>query len=365
MRIAVDLVFFTGTKGGTETYARSLYTALGAAYPAVELVGLLNTEFRAAPPAWFPGETVLLPVSGENRVAWALAENTLVPAAALRTGADVVHCPANFGPVLSRVPVVLTVHDLLGFRFPELVATGGARLVQSLTRTSVRGAGKLLTDSHASATDLRDYLAVPADRITVIPLAAAAGPTEVRDQRTSGARPFLLSTGNRLPHKNFDTLLRALAAIPGAERPRLVIPGSHANDPLAPLVAELGLDDDVELLGWVGPEELDTLYHDAAAYVLPSRFEGFGLPVLEAMARGCPVVCSDIPVLHEVGGEAALYTDTQDVESLASAVRRVLTDDGLRQRLVATGTAQAGRFSWDRTARATFEVLQRAAEHRR
>jgi glycosyltransferase involved in cell wall biosynthesis len=360
VRIAVDLVYFTGKKGGTETYARSLYTAIGRNHPDVELVGLLNTELRNAPPSWFPGETVNLPVSGENRVAWALAENTLVPAAARHVRADVLHCPANFGPLLSRVPVVLTVHDLLGFRFPELIP-GSARGVQLLARTSVRGARALITDSAASAADLREFLSVPSDCIEVVPLAAGDAPRASSETPKTSGRPFLLSTGNRLPHKNFAALLRALATIPRPQRPLLVLPGSHGDDPLRPLVAELGLDEDVELRGWVAADELDALYRGAMAYVLPSRFEGFGLPVLEAMSRGCPVVCSDLPVLREVGGDAALYTDTRDVRAFASTITRVLIDDGLQMRLVSAGLKQAMRFSWEQTARATYEVLRYAA----
>lgn len=365
MRVAVDLVYFTGRKGGTETYARSLYAAIGRTHPNVELVGLLNTEMRHAATDWFPGETVTLPVSGENRVAWALAENTLVPAVAWWARADVLHCPANFGPALSRTPVVLTVHDLLGFRFPELVPNGGARGVQILTRTSVRGARTILTDSEASAADLRAHLPMPPDRVEVVPLAATAQPGVAAGRGDTGGRPFLLSNGNRLPHKNFETLLRALAALPTAIRPRLVVPGSHGDDPLAPLVTNLGLRDDVELLGWVDEDKLDALYRDAAAYVLPSRFEGFGLPVLEAMTRGCPVVCSDIPVLREVGGNAALYADTRDSDALAAVIHRVLADSSLRERLRAAGLEQAGRFSWEQVADSTVAVLTRAAGERR
>lgn len=365
MRVAVDLVYFTGRKGGTETYARSLYAAIGRTHPDIELVGLVNTEMRHEKPEWFPGETVSLPVSGENRMAWALAENTLVPAAALWARADVLHCPANFGPALSRTPVVLTVHDLLSFRFPELVPNSGARGVQALTKSSVRGARTIVTDSEASAADLRAYLPAPGDRIAVVPLAATGYPGTANKRTDNVSRPFLLSSGNRLPHKNFDTLLRALAALPAAVRPRLVVPGSHDDDPLAPVVVELGLGDDVELLGWVDEDKLDALYLDAAAYVLPSRFEGFGLPVLEAMTRGCPVICSDIPVLREVGGNAALYADTRNSETLAAVINRVLADGPLRERLRTAGLEQAGRFSWEQVADSTVAVLTRAAGRQR
>lgn len=364
VRIAVDLVFYTGKKGGTESYTRSLYTEIGRRHPEIELVGLLNSELRQTPPAWFPGETVPLPVSGENRLAWAGAENTLVPAAALRAKADVLHCPANFGPVVSRVPVALTVHDLLAFRYPELVPNGGARAVQWLTRTSVRGARMLLTDSAASAADIRSCLSVGSRPIEVIPLAAPSSTApSAAAAAPSGQRPFLFSTGNRLPHKNFPVLLEALAQIPAPERPRLVIPGSHGDDPLTSLVDRLELHDDVELLGWVTTEELDRLYRTAAAYVLPSRFEGFGLPVLEAMSRGCPVVCSDIPVLREVGGDAAAYIDTRSATAVAAALRTLLRDPTELARLSAAGQGQASGFAWSRVADETVTALRRISRH--
>jgi len=354
VRIAVDLVHVTGHRGGTETYVREVLPHLAAA--GAELVGLLNRELAADPPAWLPDRTVALPVSGTNRVAWAAAVNTLVPAAARRVGADVLWCPANFGPVLSPVPVVLTVHDLLPLRHPELVA-GGARAVQLLVRTAVRGARHVIADSRATAADLTELLGVPADRVTVVPLAGPP-PVPVPPAPPAGA-PFLLSTGNRLPHKNYEVLLRALALLPPGGRPRLVVPGSDGPDPLRPLVDELGLTADVELLGWVNAVELDALYRGATAYVAPTRFEGFGLPVLEAMARGCPVVCSDIPVLREVGGAAAVYVDTTRPEPLAAALGALLADAPGRARRAEAGLAQAGRFGWDRTAAATATVLAR------
>ena len=159
--------------------------------------------------------------------------------------------------------------------------------------------------------------------------------------------------GNRLPHKNFERLLRAWALISKAERPKLVITGSHGDDPLAPLVAALDLDDDVELLGWVAEDDLADLYRGASVYVFPSLFEGFGLPVLEAMARGCPVIASDIPVLREVGGDAAVYVDALDPTAIASAVCRVIGDQDVRAEFASAGRARAVSFTWARAAAAT------------
>jgi glycosyltransferase involved in cell wall biosynthesis len=138
-----------------------------------------------------------------------------------------------------------------------------------------------------------------------------------------------------MPHKNFNRLLLAWKLIPKADRPKLVITGSHGDDPLAPLVRALELDDDVELLSWVGDDRLSELYEGASLYVLPSLFEGFGLPVLEAMARGCAVVASDLPVLREVGGDACVYVDPLDPAAVASGVRRVLGDQAVETLRVA------------------------------
>ncbi|WP_431279767.1 glycosyltransferase family 4 protein [Leifsonia poae] len=165
-----------------------------------------------------------------------------------------------------------------------------------------------------------------------------------------------------MPHKNFETLLRAVARIPQAERPRLVVTGSHGDDPLLPLVSELGIGTTTTLLGWVDDDEIERLYAEATVVVVPTLFEGFGLPVLEAMSRGCPVICSDLPVLHEVGGTAADYVDPRDPDAIAERIRRLLADPAEQSRRSAAGLGRAAQLSWSQTARLTARSFQRALD---
>jgi glycosyltransferase involved in cell wall biosynthesis len=164
-----------------------------------------------------------------------------------------------------------------------------------------------------------------------------------------------------MPHKNFERLLEALARIPEPRRPRLVVTGSHGPDPLAPVVDRLGLGRWVDLRDWIEAAELERLYAEATALVFPTLFEGFGLPTLEAMSRGCPVICSDLPVVREVAGDAARYVDPRDADDLARAIMEVCADRPLRDRMSRDGLARAARFSWERTARGTRASLLSAA----
>ncbi|MGI8627476.1 MAG: glycosyltransferase family 4 protein [Geodermatophilaceae bacterium] len=365
IKVAVDLVYFTGRKGGTETYAKGLFPALRQAAPDLRLVGLTNTEIGPVAPDWFPGEVVQLPVSGENRLTWAAAELGLVSLAARRVGADLLHCPANFGPAVRLLPTIVTIHDLLSFRHPDLIAGRLAKGVSLLSKRAARAATRVLTDSQASAADIERFLGVGPERVDVVPLAASipdaasSDPKVLHQLGIPSGRSFVLSTGNRLPHKNFEVLLRAWARLPDP-RPMLVITGSHGEDPLLVLTERLGLADDVLLTRWVSAQELETLYQRATLYVCPSLFEGFGLPLLEAMQRGCPVLASDIPVLREVGGDAVRYVDARTPASLRSGLAAALTDDGARQELGRAGRLQARRFSWEATAAATAESYRRA-----
>jgi glycosyltransferase involved in cell wall biosynthesis len=359
IRIAVDLVYFTGRKGGTETYARELFPAL-AAHDDFQFVGIGNRELAEKPPAWFPGKVVTLPVSGENRVAWAATEALGVGPRAKLLGADILHCPSNFGPVVRLLPTVVTVHDILAVSHPEWVPGGRARGVQTLNKATIRAASRIIADSEATADDVHKVLGRPMADIDVIHLGVE--PVDVLKRLAEPvARPYVLSGGNRMPHKNFDRLLEAWTLIPAAERPKLVITGSHGDDPLKPLVEQLGLQQDVELLGWVTREELAALYNNASAYVFPTLFEGFGLPVLEAMARGCPVIGSDIQVLREVGGEDMVYVDPNDAASIATGVRKVVSDSDAQATMAAAGRKRAATFTWQRAADATADVYRRLA----
>ena len=359
MRVAVELVYFTGRKGGTESYARRLYPALAALTGAdVELVGIAGRELRGAAD-WFPGDVVHLPASGESRSQWAAAVALAVGPRARTLGADLLHCPANFGPALRVLPTVVTVHDLLPLRHPEWVPGGRARAaaVGALQRRTLAAADRIVADSAATAADVIALGGRSAGEVDTVPLGAPA-PTP-RPSRAAPERPFLLAGGNRMPHKNLARLVEAWSLIPAGERPRLVVTGSHGDDPLRAEVARHGLDGDVDLRGWVRPDELAALYATACGYVLPTRFEGFGLPVLEAMAAGCPVLASDLPVLREVGGEAMDVFDPTSASAVAAAVRRLVADPARQDALRAAGRARAEAFTWERTATGTLAAFHR------
>jgi glycosyltransferase involved in cell wall biosynthesis len=360
--VFVDLLFFTGTKGGMESYVREVYSRLSPDDPDLRFVAYASKELAAAGAPWFPGEVLDSGISGEDRVAWARGELFAVDRAARRAGAALVHAPANFGPALPRVPVVVTVHDLLAFRHPEYVPGAYARIVKTMVRRIARVARRVLTISEATRDDLVRLLSVPADRIDVVPLAGSAGLEAGAHEPEAVERrgDLLLSVGNRMPHKNFERLLEALALLPEARRPTLVITGSHGDDPLRPVVERLGLARWVQLRGWLERDELERLYAEATALVFPTLFEGFGLPTLEAMSRGCPVICSDLPVMREVGGDAAVYVDPNDPAAIANAIETLLADDDARERMSRAGVDRATRFSWQRTADGTREGLLKA-----
>ncbi len=355
--VLVDLLFMDGHKGGMEIYAENLYTQFGGTVgdPGLRFVGLASSELVARGAPWFPGDLVDSGISGANRRSWARGELLAVEASARRVGASLIHSPANIGPWWGRVPVVLTVHDLLPFRLTGMTSKS-SRVIRTLVSRSAAHAARIITDSEASRADIAEFLKLH-EAVDVVPL--AGGPT-VEPSAIPREHGLLLALGNRLPHKNFDTLLHALAKMPGTTRPRLVITGGGEHDPLRPLIADLGLESTVELAGWLTAEEVESLYARATAVVVPTLFEGFGLPVLEAMSRGCPVVCSDIPVLHEVGGDAAAYFDPRDVDSVVSAISAAIGDPARLAELARLGRERSEQFSWIRTAQLTAASFHRA-----
>ena len=359
--ILVDLLFFTGKKGGMESYVREVYSRMPSEDAGVGFIALASSELSAGDTSWFPGDVIDSGISGENRVKWARGELFSVVGFAHRRGAALIHCPANLGPLYSRIPVVLTIHDLLPFRHPEYVPGAYSLILRTLIRLGARTARGILTVSMASRTDIRRYLDIKRTAVNVIPL---AGETCVLVSPENRRTDQLLAVGNRMPHKNFSTLLTALALLPENTRPHLVITGSHGDDPLTPLVAELGLQEWVSLRGWLTPEELDALYAESTLFVFPTFFEGFGLPVLEAMAHGCPVLCSDLPVLHEVAGDAAAYVDCHDAARLAASISGLLSSPEELARLATIGLARAEEFTWDRTAQQTLASFQRVLAER-
>ncbi len=357
--VAVDLLSYTGTKGGMETYTRELYRAFGSLDHEFTFVGLASREGAALDQSWFPGEIVDTGISGEKRFEWAAGELWRIARLAERHGASMLHAPATLGPARSHIPLVVTMHDMLYWSHPELMSTPFYTApVKWMERRVAAAATRIITISEVSKNEIVKFLGVQSSEIDVIPLAAAEPRTTVR--RPDRTRPIVLATGNRRPHKNFEGLIRALALIDPPARPRLVVTGSHGDDPLRAVVDELGLDADVELLAWLAPEELGELYATATALAVPSFAEGFSLPPLEAMQSGLPVLVSDIAVHREVCGDAGMYVDPHDPASIAEGLRLLATDADVVAEYTRRGFERAARFSWRSTAAQTLDSFRAA-----
>jgi glycosyltransferase involved in cell wall biosynthesis len=299
-----------------------------------------------------------------------LGEQTLLPALAARARVDLMHSLASTAPLWGPFARVSTVHDLIYARFPDAHSGLRDRGMRLLVPAAVRRSERVLADSRSTRSDLIELLGVSPERIDVAPLGPApiradiALPEpETRARLGLGERPVVLSLSAKRPHKNLLALIGALARIGAERRPLLVLPGypTWHEVQLRARAAELGVGADVRLLGWVSPAELEGLWALARAFVFPSLCEGFGLPVLEAMARGVPVACSNASSLPEVAGDAALMFDPHDERAIAAAIETLLSlDERARTRTRTLGLARAQQFTWERTARATLDSYARA-----
>jgi glycosyltransferase involved in cell wall biosynthesis len=321
---------------------------------------------RAEP--WAEGvEIVELPVRASSRGRRVLAEQTALPIAVRRARADLLHNLFTTAPAAPGVPQVTTILDLIYRRFPEahsgLLSAGMRMLVPLAARRSRR----IIAISEATKSDVVSFLGVDPGRVDVTYLAPGfAGSVDpepegaLRERHSLGEAPIVLSVSAHRPHKNLERLIDAVAAL---DRPLvLVVPGYRTEweDELAAHVRRRGVQQRVRFLGWLGTAELEGLYDAATCFVFPSLAEGFGLPVLEAMARGLPVATSNAASLPEVAGDAALYFDPLDVPAMSGAIERLIADAELRQRLAAAGREQAARFTWERTAEGTRLSYERA-----
>ena len=366
-RLVLDARTATDHFPGIGRYVVNLARALAQAAPDLPLALLYDPSA--------PATRLTLPDLPRIACAaspFSLRQQWAVPRALHRARASLYHSPYYLMPYRPGVPTVLTVHDLIPLLFPQY-STPQARLLFRLTTAlALRAAQHIIAISGTTRHDLLAHFHIPSLHISVIPEAPdpACFPrptseiTAVR-QKHSLPEHYALYLGSNKPHKNLSRLLEAWSRLtphvsritPHAPRLTLVIAG--AWDPRYPeprrRAEALGLDNIV----WLGPiseADLPALYSGATLFVFPSLYEGFGLPVLEAMACGTPVVCSNTSSLPEVAGDAALLVDPLDVEAWAEAISRLWGDDDLRRELREKGLAQAARFSWERTARETLAV---------
>jgi glycosyltransferase involved in cell wall biosynthesis len=370
--VGLNLIFLVpGETGGMEIAARELIPALvSQAPPNMRFTAFVNREATRADGPW--GEllpAVTVPVNARSRVQWVLGEQLLLPRLAARAGVDLVHSLASTAPLRGRFRRVVTVHDLIYARYPEAHAGLRAKGMQVLVPAAARRSHRVIADSRSTADDLASLVHVDPARIDVVPLGLGnvqreqpTDETAVRAKFDLASREVLLSLSAKRPHKNLGALIGALARMPAERRPLLVLAGypTFHEDELRARARAAGVAGDVRFVGWLSAGEVEGLWAIARAFVFPSLYEGFGLPVLEAMARGVPVACSNASSLPEVAGDAALLFDPHNDAEIARALERVLHDEQLRARLRALGYARASEFTWERTARLTLESYARA-----
>ena len=372
MHIGLNLVYLVpGEIGGMETYARELIPRLVEERPDLKLTAFVNREAVGAGPWGDLIPSVTIPVYARNRVEWVEGEQRYLPRAAALHSVDLVHSLASTAPGWGPFRRVTTIHDLIYRVHPE-----GHRGVRSLgmrvlVPLAARRSDRVITDSESTRRDVERYIGLPGERIDVVPLgtgvSAAAPPTpeaELRARHDLVDRSIVLTVAAQRPIKNHGPLIDALALIPAERRPLLVIAGPAYDDAygagLRGRAEAAGVAGDVRWLGWTDGSDLEGLYALAAVFAFPSLYEGFGLPVLEAMRRGVPVACSDRSSLPEVAGGAALLFDPESPRAIAAAIEQILGDPGEAELLRAAGRAQAERFTWAETARGTLRSYDRA-----
>ncbi len=372
LRVVVDAThLIPGHTGGSEIYLTQVLRHM-APLAGVEATLLLSREaegFYDGIPRLRQVRTGVRAGLKPARFAW---QQTRLPSLIARMAPDVAWFPMYFAPLRLRVPSAVVIHDTGVMRFARDFPLFARLLWRAIVPRAARRCSAVITGSQFSRGEIETWYRVPPQRIHVIPYGggetAPAAPTPAdRDiVRSHGiTRPYLLSVAYTHPHKNLPNLVRAFTAQPMAREFQLVLIGGRGTE--EPVVEALARQSggSVVRTGHLPREHVDCLYRQALAFVFPTLYEGFGMPVLEAMRNGLPVVCSDLPVLREVAGDAAGYFDPLDRASIGTALARVAGDGAWREALRAQGAARLEVFSWERCAAGHVALFRELAQSAR
>ena len=373
MRIGIDYTAAVRQGAGIGRYARSLVRGLAKVGDAHSYRLLIaGGAPRAAEEEW-PRNFRLISLPLSDYWMTVLWQRLRVPLwADLFSGpVDLFHSPDFVLPPIRRAKTIVTVHDLSFLRYPECYEAAFREYLESAVPRSVNRADLVLADSESTRRDLIELLAVESDRVEVLysgvdgrfhPIADEVFLARVRERYGLPER-FILSVGTLQPRKNLERLIEAYARLAdGIDfEMRLVVAGGWGwlYESIFRRVEDLGLDGKVVFLGFFADDDLPALYNLADLFVFPSLYEGFGLPPLEAMACGVPVVSSNVSSLPEVVGGAAEMVDPLDVDGLAEAMLWVLSDGGLRAEMIRKGLARAGQFTWEAAVRVLLCIYER------
>ncbi len=362
MRIVVDALLYHPKSAGIGRYIESLLSAYIAKYQAAD-----RLEILALPGQTIAGAQMLYPSrSLQTSRSRLLYEQGVLPSWLSRRTYDVVHFPDYQLPIVRRVRhSVITVHDLVAFKYPQMFPKSQSLVKRELMSRSVKMADGIIVPSKATARDLQDILRVPPEKIAVIPHGVRPASCGRASQRRE--RPYFLAVGTIEPRKNFEGVIQAFAQFVHETRlageVELVVVGKKGwlYQPVLDAPARWHVKNAVSLLEYVPEDLLRSLYQHSLALVYPSFYEGFGLPVLEAMAYGTPVIASDRGALAEVCANAALIVDPTDIDQLAQSMMKIWQDPQLRKSLSQRGRQRAQQYTWDRTVDLTREVYSQVS----
>jgi glycosyltransferase involved in cell wall biosynthesis len=365
VKVAWDNCFAQRNATGTGVYASHMIAQLRKA-PAVDLSVLTGWPGPPAPDS----NSVLRAFTFAGNLAWTHAD---LPFRLWKNDFDVLHSPAFIAPVKTSCPVVITMHDVTYLLYPSYFAPWWVAYMKAVAPITVASAAAIICGSEHSKKDLTAAYGVPAQRVHVIPYGVdhhRFHPGAALDQnwaeQTGLSKSYVLHVGEFSYRKNIPTLLRAVARLRSlgkwGER-QLVLAGAAKRGMLGAeeiyeTMEQLELSDTVLLTGRAPDEQLAGLYANASLLVMPSRYEGFGFPVLEAMAAGTPVIASDSSCLPEVSGGAAILTPAEDATALSEAIFEVLTKPSLAATLRSKGLKRAGTFTWERTGSETVKLYR-------
>ena len=359
MRIGFDVSSLCMTSSGVGTYVSSLFDALQATGDDT-FIPLAHCSMRSIPILTARGRKL-------NKTVWMQA---ILPFLLGKLDMDVCHFTNSVAPAWMPSPSVITIHDMTLWLYPQYHTYSRLAAMRPIIPLAARRADAVIAVSGNTKQDIQDILHIPAEKIHVIYEAAAphfkpvTDPREIEAVRCQMNLPerFILYVGNVEPRKNIERLIRAISRIEtrAAEPISLVVVGSLAwgYQGVLKAIEEEGLQDRVRFLGYVDARSLVALYSMCEVFVYPSLYEGFGLPILEAMACGAPVITSPRGSLREIAGDGATYIDPFRVDDIAEALCELLISPALRDSLRERGFARTARFTWDKAARQTLELYR-------
>jgi len=374
MRIGVNALFLIpGKVGGTETYLHNLLRNLAMIDRENEYIIFTNKEnsgiFEISQGNF---KEALCPIKATFRPARIFWEQFILPLQVSKYNIDVLYSAGYTAPVIIPCSSVVTIHDMNYFYYPEDFSRLSALFLKVLVPIAAKRVDKIITVSNNSKKDIVKILKVPESKVCVtyeagkivsLPEEKVRGKKLEKDYRND--KKFILTVSASHPHKNLPRLVEAYNILYKKYqiKHQLIMVGikGRAHHLLTKSIKKLSLGERVKFIGWVSREDLSLLYLNADLFVFPSLFEGFGLPILEAMSCGVPVITSNYGAMAEVAGEAALLVDPYNIDEIAEAMYKVLTDKNLRENLIKKGLERAKQFSWEKTAKETLKIYKEVA----